>query len=510
MLSPIQKEIVELSGNLIVRASAGTGKTHTMVSKIEYDIAHCHTHKAVAAITFTIKAADEIKNRLTIDTSNHFVGTNNSFAIEEIIKPFMKDVFGKAYKLDMNTDYSVKAKSFGEGLSKIKDEQILCSYENCKENFIFQLALDILQKSEACQLYLKAKYFKIYVDEYQDCDKDMHALFMYICEILKIDTFIVGDEKQSIYMWRGAYPKAFMSIWEREDFSKKFMRDNFRSCQQIQNYSNLLCDETRDLYRAVDDFSSVIVICTTMSNWVSSVIQHLDSDKNCALLRYSKANAEAGAKALTDENVEFTYIPQTPISEITTNAAWLYNAIAKYFILPKYSAYDFRDEIPNEAVGNKRILNYIKKSLSLLDECIKQEDSVSFANQISLMADYFGYDTKIGHCQKVYETICDPKFHPAFNMEELKRIAITFHSSKGLEFEQIILFASDYRLASEEDIYNHYVAATRAKTKLILVYINNDWNAGLFAKNINKILGKAGIKMKNIATVVNYAIGKSD
>ena len=37
MLSPIQKEIVELPGNLIVRASAGTGKTHTMVSKIEYD-----------------------------------------------------------------------------------------------------------------------------------------------------------------------------------------------------------------------------------------------------------------------------------------------------------------------------------------------------------------------------------------------------------------------------------------------------------------------------------------
>ena len=51
MLSPIQKEIVELPGNLIVRASAGTGKTHTMVSKIEYDIAHCHTHKAVAAIS---------------------------------------------------------------------------------------------------------------------------------------------------------------------------------------------------------------------------------------------------------------------------------------------------------------------------------------------------------------------------------------------------------------------------------------------------------------------------
>ena len=44
MLSPIQKEIVEESGNLIVRASAGTGKTHTMVSKIAYDIEQHHTH----------------------------------------------------------------------------------------------------------------------------------------------------------------------------------------------------------------------------------------------------------------------------------------------------------------------------------------------------------------------------------------------------------------------------------------------------------------------------------
>lgn len=504
MLSSIQKEIVEIPGNLIVRASAGTGKTHTMVSKIEYDIAHCHTHKAVAAITFTIKAAAEIKDRLTIDTSNHFIGTNNSFAIEEIIKPFMRDVFGRAYKVDMSTDYSVKVKTFAEGLAKIKDEQILCSYANSKNNFIFQLALNILQQSKASQLYLKAKYFKIYIDEYQDCDKDMHALFMYICDILNIDTFVVGDEKQSIYMWRGAYPKAFMSIWEREDFSKRFMRDNFRSCQQIQNYSNLLCDETRNLYKPVDNLYSVIVIHTTLSNWVASVTQYLDTNKKCALLRYSKANAEAGAKTLSDGGMEFTYIPQTPVSEITTDAAWLYNAIAKYFILPKYSAYDFRDEIPNEVIGNKRILSIIKKSLSILDDCIKKEDTNAFVKQVKLIADYLGYSTKKEHCQKVYETICDTKFHPAFNIDELKRIAITFHSSKGLEFEQVVLFVSDYRLLSEEDVYNHYVAATRAKTKLILVYVNGDVATRQFAKNIANILWKSGLKINDIATIANH------
>lgn len=165
--------------------------------------------------------------------------------------------------------------------------------------------------------------------------------------------------------------------------------------------------------------------------------------------------------------------------------------------------YDFRDEIPNEVVGNKRILNYIKKSLGLLDECIKQEEGTAFVKQVELIANYLGYDTKEDHCRKLYETICDPKYHSAFNMDELKRIAITFHSSKGLELEQVVLFVSDHRLANDEDVYNHYVAATRAKTKLILVYINNDWNAGQFAKNINKTLEKSGLKMKDVATVVN-------
>ena len=66
---------------------------------------------------------------------------------------------------------------------------------------------------------------------------------MYLCDELKIETFIVRDEKQSIYIWRGAYPEAFKSILEKTNFKKIFMGDNFRSCQQIQNYSNLLCKE---------------------------------------------------------------------------------------------------------------------------------------------------------------------------------------------------------------------------------------------------------------------------
>ena len=87
------------------------------------------THKVVAAITFTIKAAQEIKDRLSVDITQHFIGTNNSFVIEEIIKPFMKDVYGSDYEIDMSTDYSreAKVKTFQDAINKIKNEGVLYS-----------------------------------------------------------------------------------------------------------------------------------------------------------------------------------------------------------------------------------------------------------------------------------------------------------------------------------------------------------------------------------------------
>ena len=337
-LSPIQEEIVNTPGNLIVRASAGTGKTYTMVSKIAKEINENRTHKVVAAITFTIKAAQEIKDRLSVDVTRHFIGTNNSFVIEEIIKPFMKDVYGSDYDLDMSTDYSKEAKvdTFQAAIEKIKTEGILCSYTDNKKNFIFELAQEIVEKSVACRLFLQAKYFKIYIDEYQDCDKSMHQLFMYLCDTLGIETFVVGDEKQSIYIWRGAYPEAFMSIWNRKNFTTKFMGDNFRSCKQIQNYSNLLYDETRNLYSPIKDLDNIVWLSTTTTAWSSEVLKYIDPNKKSALLRFSNDNARLGAEELSSSGVDYTYIPQTPIDEITTDTAWLYSSIAKYLIIEKY------------------------------------------------------------------------------------------------------------------------------------------------------------------------------
>jgi len=393
-LSPIQKQIVLTSGNLIVRASAGTGKTYTMVNKIAKEINDNKSHKVVAAITFTIKAAKEIKERLAIDISQHFIGTNNSFAIEEIIKPFLKDIYGKNFDCDLSTDYSLKIDTFEEGIQKIAKELTLCSYRDNRKNFIFELAKHIVENSIACRRYLQAKYFKIYIDEYQDCDKDMHKFFMYLCDDLNIETFVVGDEKQSIYMWRGAYPDAFKSIGEKPNFKKIFMGDNYRSCQQIQNYSNLLCDETRHLYVPVDSLENIICVSTTSQTWVTEVMKYVDPSQTSALLRFSNANAKSGALLLSQQGMDCIYIPQIPIADITTDAAWLYSTVAKYMILNQYSVYDLITEIPVEGEASKKTVLVISDYLNNIEASLDTEDIDDFEIQIQNLADYLGYSCK--------------------------------------------------------------------------------------------------------------------
>ncbi len=506
---PAQEEIINTPGNMIVCASAGTGKTYTMVSKIEKEIKENNTHRVIAAITFTIKAAKEIRNRLNVDVTGHFIGTNNSFVIEEIIKPFAKDVYGGEYDIDMSTDYSIKEESFSECMERLKNEKIICSYNDNKKNFVFELAMEIVKQSKACRLFLEAKYFKIFVDEYQDCDKDMHTFFMYLCDVLKIDLFVVGDEKQSIYIWRGAYPEAFISITKKPNFIVKKLHQNFRSCKNIQNYSNLLDDGTREMYEK-DDNSSIILLKTTSTSWVNDVRDYLDASKTIALLRFSNNNAKIGADELSQTGIEFIYVPRTPLSEVPPDVSWLFNAIAQYMILSNYSVYDFIEEIPEESINDNKVIYFLNKELSAIEKAFQAGDNDKIYIHVREIASYFGYNLIDKNIGQMIDTINDETYHPAFRMDELSHVAITFHASKGLEYDQVILFSDDYSLDESKPkesngICNHYVAATRAKSKLIIIALQDEgiiWKTEKFMKNLTQIFKKSNVDVADVLTIV--------
>ena len=178
----VRKDILAASGNIIVSASAGSGKTTIMVNKILKKMSEISDHKTVAAITFTVKATEEIKRKSKqIGGNNKFVVmTNDSFVEYEIIRPFLIDAFGEMYNNDFVISYedSVKSGSFDEGLNILEKSNKLGTYHNIKRNFKFELAKKVLEQSTAAQEYFKSKYTMIFLDEYQDSDTDMHNLFM--------------------------------------------------------------------------------------------------------------------------------------------------------------------------------------------------------------------------------------------------------------------------------------------------------------------------------------------
>ncbi|WP_349626061.1 ATP-dependent helicase [Leuconostoc citreum] len=499
-LTETQKEIVDTAGNVIVRASAGTGKTHTMVAKIAKEIKENRDHRVIAAITFTIKAAREIKDRLFVDITGHFINTNNSFAIEEVIRPFMKDAYGCQFDCDMTTDYSLRFNNYNKGLTCISEDCTLGTYEDSKKNFIFELALKILERSEVARLYLQSKYFKIYVDEYQDCDTTMNEFFMYLTDSLNIDLFIVGDDKQSLYTWRGAKPEAFKSILTNENFKSFFMGDNFRSNKQIQNYSNLLFEETSKLYDEQANLENIILLTCTKEDWFKKIENFWDENKSSALLRFTNLEAEQAAEVLCSHDMDFRFIPKPPIEDISNEARWIYNAIAHFLIVDNYSVFDFIYDIPSGTENDSKLKSKLQKHLHTIEANVA--NNIQFNENVSKLFKSLGYEAQPEDLLALYETISTKKYVDAFASDDVKHRTMTFHSSKGLQFDQVILFVEDYNLRDEVSFYNHYVATTRAKSKLIFISIKSSYETERFYQNITKRLEKSELSLEKLVTII--------
>ncbi len=480
--SKTQKDIIkDLDGSIVVSASAGTGKTGVLVEKIKYELENNLSEKTIAGITFTIKAANEIKERLNNSNEDLFIGTNNSFAIQEIITPFMWDVYGKNFKFDFDANYLIKVNTFEEGIKCLKDNKSVCSYCDNKKNFVFELALDILKKSEAARKFLKAKYFKLFIDEYQDCDNSMHSFFMYIKDILNIDLFIVGDNKQSIYIWRGAAPGLFNSLLEKDDFTVYYLHENFRCAKQIQNLSFLINSSTAQYYEKCENVDSIVILNYNHTDKIEAINNIYDRNLKTAILTRKKADALKCSEELNSLGNNFLYIPQLPIDELTSRDSWLYFATADYYFTK--NIYVFFEYIPTEGADKKELdeanKNLIKVKLDEFFDLITNEE-LAF-QKLKEVADLYEVPCLIEHTKLLINTISDNSNKVAFFNVGKSNQSMTAHSSKGKEFEQVIMFAEDFDNIDQlgENLNLLYVAITRAKQKLIIL------TSGLNTKLIN-------------------------
>lgn len=297
-----QKAVEVIAGPVSVIAGAGTGKTRTLTYRIAYMIYSGIDPNEIVAVTFTNKAAFEMKKRVIDLVGEHAIGvsvsTFHSFCAqflrneaeklderytsrfliidEEDSKQIIRDTV-KELKYDTNLFNSLRLKSL---FSKYKNNQI--DYLETEELIIFNAynkylkdnnsmdfddlinnTVELLKTDEKVRKYYNSRYKYFLIDEFQDTNIVQYQLIKLLSGNNK-NIFTVGDPDQSIYSFRGA------NYENQEKFISEYnpkiiiLDKNYRSTNKILNSANKLIKNNttrigeKDLKSSLEDGSDVI------------------------------------------------------------------------------------------------------------------------------------------------------------------------------------------------------------------------------------------------------------
>ncbi|MGR2738483.1 DNA helicase Rep [Billgrantia sp. Q4P2] len=296
-LNPRQQEAVRyIDGPCLVLAGAGSGKTSVITTKIAYLVQVCGmSARRIAAVTFTNKAAREMKERvgqmlkgkeghgLTVSTF-HTLGLNiirgelkalgykPGFSLfdPEDAKALLRDLMNKDAQVDAEQINAVQHQISewkndlvlpGQALSHAVDEdeqyaarvyeayvRHLKAYNAVDFDDLILLPVVLLKDNPEVLARWRRKIHYMLVDEYQDTNVSQYLLVKLLMEERKTFT-VVGDDDQSIYAWRGARPENLVTLGE--DFPRLNvikLEQNYRSTGTILRAANTLIANNPHVY----------------------------------------------------------------------------------------------------------------------------------------------------------------------------------------------------------------------------------------------------------------------
>ncbi len=286
-MNPKQKDaVVCTQGPLLIMAGAGSGKTRVLTHRIAYLIEEKNVNPwNILAITFTNKAAKEMKERVTrlmkeggsdvwVSTFHSMcvrilrrdidrIGYTKAFTISDpseqqtLMKRILKErnIDPKKYnprailgeisnaknELDTPEDYRKRAASFFEKIvADCYDDYQRELRRNQAVDFddLIMLAIRLFKESPETLDYYQNKFHYIHVDEYQDTNEAQYTLVNMLAERFK-NLCVVGDADQSIYGWRGANMENILNF-EKDypDATTVLLEQNYRSTKFILQAAN--------------------------------------------------------------------------------------------------------------------------------------------------------------------------------------------------------------------------------------------------------------------------------
>ncbi|MEM5276418.1 ATP-dependent helicase [Cupriavidus taiwanensis] len=284
-LSTLQAQVVEhVDGALLVVAGPGSGKTRVLTERIRSLLTNVPGHFRVLALTFTNKAADEMRDRLSDLGENRqraFIGTLHSFCLEMLAErgklvgvegePHIfeqhkdrKEILLEAIRQDPVLDEEVnqivdrkernrRVDNWLQMISRIKahpitcavlsdelDKRVLDAYDAglraCGAydfDDLLLLGYRMLTNNPKLADFYRRLYRFVCVDEAQDLNEAQYALLCALCGDSYKNVIMVGDPKQSIYGFNTSSPEYMEKF--RFEFAAQLIEltENFRSSQAV-------------------------------------------------------------------------------------------------------------------------------------------------------------------------------------------------------------------------------------------------------------------------------------
>ena len=300
-LNDAQRAAVEyIDGPSLVIAGAGSGKTRVLTYKIAYLLSQGMKPWSIMALTFTNKAAREMKERIGKlvgdDLAQHLymgtfhsifsrilraeaehIGFNNNFTIYDesdsrsLLKAVIKEMGldDKAYKpaavharISMAKNNLVTAEAYDSDPAILEQNKrakmpaigkIYVAYvQRCRQanamdfDDLLMLTFQLFRDHEEIRQKYAGRFDYILVDEYQDTNHVQMSIVMQLCKE-KLRVCAVGDDSQSIYSFRGANIDNILNYQKQLPGTQLFkLEQNYRSTQTIVEAANSLIHHNRN------------------------------------------------------------------------------------------------------------------------------------------------------------------------------------------------------------------------------------------------------------------------
>ena len=481
-----QKEAIEHThGPLLIVAGAGSGKTRVLTYRYAHLVmSHSVNYSNILAITFTNKAANEMKERISklldfdiypkwistfhsscvkiLRTHGHLIGYKTNFTIydqsdsSKLIRNCMRDngVDLKQYSprrfqasisgLKNMRISPGEAIESAESFFDVKVAEIYTSYEkklmlanSMDFDDLLIKTVDLLETSEEALNYWSSKFKYIMVDEYQDTNLVQYKLIELLSSKHK-NLCVVGDSDQSIYAFRGA------DIRNIQEFEKDFQNakiitldKNYRSSQKILDIANavisnnprsqdkkLWTDNSEGLDVNVVEFSSE----RDEAKWITSEIKEiLAKNKKTEIAIFYRTNNQS---RIFEEELR-------------------------------------RNSINYKVVGNVRFYDRkeIKDILSYLNFLVNPDDSVSFERVLNVPKRGIGEST----LQKLRDFSNNKNSSVSNSLDNLEEL--DFLSARVLnklkEFKDLIIDLKSHAIKGPSEAIIKTLELTGYKNQLI-------------------------------------------